>query len=69
MQAVHPARVSGPASEKEQSTEVDQYKGQNLNVAVMLSKPILALKFSCMTLQVEAPVVVSNCSKNSLRTC
>lgn len=41
----------------------------DLSTAVMLSKPIFALKFSCMTMQVEAPVIVSDCPKTSLRTC
>lgn len=38
---------------------------QNLSIAVMLSKPILALEFSSMKMQVEAPVVVSNYFKNN----
>lgn len=43
-------------------------KGQKLSISVMLSKPILALEFSCLKMQVEAPVVVSIQSKHSLTT-
>lgn len=39
---------------------------QNLSLSVMLSKPILALEFSCLKMQVEAPVVISHCSETSL---
>lgn len=40
--------------------------GENLCVSVMLSKPVLALEFNCLNMQVEAPIVVSYCSKNTL---
>ncbi|XP_004488978.1 protein NEOXANTHIN-DEFICIENT 1 isoform X2 [Cicer arietinum] len=40
---------------------------QNLSTYVMLSKPILALKFNQMKMQVEAPIVLYQCS-NSLET-
>lgn len=33
---------------------------RNLSLSVMLSKPILALEFSCLKMQVEAPVVISH---------
>ncbi|EXB81212.1 hypothetical protein L484_013153 [Morus notabilis] len=80
VRAVHPAKVSGPTAllngEMEQSsdthngcTTLDQSARESISTAVMLSKPIFALKFSCMTMQVEAPVVVSDCPKTSLRTC
>lgn len=78
VRAVHPAKVSGPPSmpksEAEQSSEIHHAteefmdNGKNLCVAVMSSKPILALKFSCMKMQVEAPVVVPNSFNNSLAT-
>lgn len=45
----------------------DQNDIQNLSTCVMLSKPILALKFNQMKMQVEAPIVLSHCS-NSLET-
>ncbi|ONI29839.1 hypothetical protein PRUPE_1G217100 [Prunus persica] len=78
VRAVHPAKVSGPPSmpksEAEQSSEIHHAteefmdNSKNLCVAVMSSKPILALKFSCMKMQVEAPVVVPNSFNNSLAT-
>ncbi|KAM0984498.1 hypothetical protein ACFX2C_011893 [Malus domestica] len=83
VRAVHPAKVSGPSpmpkTETRQSSEIHTSStknhateelvdnGKNLCEAVMLSKPVLALEFSCMKMQVEAPVVVSNC-RNSLAT-
>lgn len=69
VRAVHPAKVSGN-SDLEQCSELNKCD-DSTSAAVMLSKPIFALKFSCMTMQVEAPVVVSDCSSsnNSLRTC
>ncbi|XP_018503749.2 protein NEOXANTHIN-DEFICIENT 1 isoform X1 [Pyrus x bretschneideri] len=83
VQAVHPAKVSGPSpmpkNETEKSSEIhtsntnnhatEEFvdKGNLLWESVMLSKPVLALQFSCMKMQVEAPVVVFN-SKNSLTT-
>lgn len=39
--------------------------GQNLIMSVMLSKPILALEFNCLKMQVEAPTVVSPSSRSS----
>ncbi|CAN6548610.1 unnamed protein product [Malus baccata var. baccata] len=83
VRAVHPAKVSGPSlvpmNETKQSSEIRTSNTKNhateefvdkcnlLWESVMLSKPVLALEFSCMKMQVEAPVVVSNC-KNSLAT-
>ncbi|GMN49358.1 hypothetical protein TIFTF001_018525 [Ficus carica] len=52
-----------------QTTRESIDNAADLSTAVMLSKPIFALKFSCMTMQVEAPVIVSHCPKTSLRTC
>ncbi|RVW29218.1 Protein NEOXANTHIN-deficient 1 [Vitis vinifera] len=82
VRAVKPARVSspspGPKNEKEgsprdqifssmDSTAVETIEnGENLCVSVMLSKPVLALEFNCLNMQVEAPIVVSHCSKNTL---
>ncbi|XP_058779482.1 protein NEOXANTHIN-DEFICIENT 1 isoform X2 [Vicia villosa] len=40
---------------------------QNLSTYVMLSKPILALRFNQMKMQVEAPIVLYQCS-NSFET-
>ncbi|KAK4753651.1 hypothetical protein SAY87_001755 [Trapa incisa] len=39
---------------------------QNLSLLVMLSKPLLALEFSRLKMQVEAPVVISHSSEMSL---
>lgn len=41
---------------------------QSLSTSVLLSKPILALEFSCMEMKVEAPTVVSQYFNHSLRT-
>lgn len=75
VRAVHPAKVSGPSpmplNDNDQSPMKNQAakefmdNEQNLSIAVMLSKPILALEFSSMKMQVEAPVVVSNYFKNN----
>ncbi|KAK9934279.1 hypothetical protein M0R45_021429 [Rubus argutus] len=75
VRAVHPAIVSGPSpmpmNDNDQSPMKNQAakefmdNEQNLSIAVMLSKPIFALEFSSMKMQVEAPVVVSNYFKNN----
>ncbi|KZV44076.1 hypothetical protein F511_10747 [Dorcoceras hygrometricum] len=60
LRAVSAARVSGPGpctSDKDKDTNGDYQR--NLSVAVMLSKPILALEFSSLKMQVEAPTVLS----------
>lgn len=72
---MHPAIVSGPSpmpmNDNDQSPMKNQAakefmdNEQNLSIAVMLSKPIFALEFSSMKMQVEAPVVVSNYFKNN----
>lgn len=41
--------------------------GQNFSTCVMLSKPLLALKFNQMKMQVEAPLVLYQ-SSNCLQT-
>ncbi|XP_044487799.1 protein NEOXANTHIN-DEFICIENT 1-like isoform X2 [Mangifera indica] len=40
---------------------------RNLSISVMLSKPLIALEFNCLKMRVEAPIVVANCSKSSLK--
>lgn len=81
VRAVQPAKVSGPTlilnNDRERPSEhgscnsVDSTtgehrdNGENLSLSVMLSKPILALEFSCLKMQVEAPTVVSPVSRNS----
>ncbi|XP_029129457.1 protein NEOXANTHIN-DEFICIENT 1 isoform X3 [Cajanus cajan] len=81
VQALKPLKVSGPFPSTNEDTEqsLEDYGGsshvaidhqnnaQNFSTCVMLSKPILAIKFSEMKMQVEAPVVLSQCS-NSLET-
>lgn len=78
---MQPAEVSGPTpipcsdrehySQKLRCVTMDSTakehidNGENISIAVMLSKPILALEFSCLKMQVEAPTVVSPCSRNS----
>lgn len=67
VRAVQPARVTGQSqpteeTDKDQSaTEELSVHGRNLRntIAVMLSKPVLALEFNCLQMQVEAPIVVS----------
>lgn len=46
------------------AVETKDYK-RNLSISVLLSKPILALQFNCLKMQVESPVVVSQNSQNS----
>ncbi|TKY49254.1 carboxy-lyase protein [Spatholobus suberectus] len=81
VQALKPLKVSGafPSTNDDTEQSLEDYGGnshvakdhkndaQNFSTCVMLSKPILALKFSQMKMQVEAPVVLSQCS-NSLET-
>ncbi|KAK7244082.1 hypothetical protein RIF29_38900 [Crotalaria pallida] len=81
VQAVRPLKVSGAIpvtnDDREQTlegngvnnhvVEDDQNDRQRLSNYVMLSKPILALKFNQMKMQVEAPIVLFQCS-NSLET-
>jgi hypothetical protein len=71
---VKPAKVSGPfpALNHEAGEAIDSvsaetlYKRRNLIASLMLSKPLLALHWSCMKMQLDAPVVVSQQSKGSL---
>ncbi|XP_073303285.1 protein NEOXANTHIN-DEFICIENT 1 isoform X1 [Primulina huaijiensis] len=60
LRAVPTARVSGPGPctfDKDNDTNEDLQR--NLSIAVMLSKPILALEFNTLKMKVEAPTVVS----------
>lgn len=65
VRAVKPAKASlsssAPRTDTEQSLEQQKANSpdSNLSVSVIMSKPILALEFSCLRMQVEAPVVVS----------
>ncbi|KAE8023773.1 hypothetical protein FH972_009437 [Carpinus fangiana] len=81
VRAVQPAEVSRPGPKLNNDTEhysvqrshnvvestsgehIDN--GENISMSVMLSKPILALEFSCLKMKVEAPIVVFPCSTNS----
>ncbi|XP_019443837.1 PREDICTED: protein NEOXANTHIN-DEFICIENT 1 isoform X2 [Lupinus angustifolius] len=79
VQPVQPMKVSGAMpltnGDKDQPSEDhgannhvvgdDQNDRQNLINNVMLSKPILALKFNQMRMQVEAPIVLSQCSNST----
>ncbi|KAG5530335.1 hypothetical protein RHGRI_025320 [Rhododendron griersonianum] len=40
---------------------------RNLSISVLLSKPILALEFNCLKMQVEAPTIVCPCSEYTFR--
>ncbi|XP_043701158.1 protein NEOXANTHIN-DEFICIENT 1 isoform X2 [Telopea speciosissima] len=48
-------------SEFEGLTEND---ARNRSISVLLSKPVLALEFNFLKMQVEPPIVVAHCSKN-----
>lgn len=50
----------------ESTSEEHIDNGENISMSVMLSKPILALEFSCLKMKVEAPIVVSPCSTKFL---
>ncbi|KAK3018268.1 hypothetical protein RJ639_004503 [Escallonia herrerae] len=78
---VSPAKVFGPSApveDSEQSCESrslnskDSTSGKlgdnkrNLSISVMLSKPILALEFNCLKMQVQPPVIVSQSTHNPL---
>ncbi|KAK7335202.1 hypothetical protein VNO80_26978 [Phaseolus coccineus] len=81
VQALKPLKVSGSfTSTNDEAQQILEDHGncgllaedhktdaQNFSTSVMLSKPLLALKFSQMKMQVEAPLVLSQCS-NSLQT-
>ncbi|KAK8477183.1 hypothetical protein V6N13_102469 [Hibiscus sabdariffa] len=76
VRAVRPAKISGPSPlKKERNSESESTEftaeeatdnGRNLSISVMLSKPILALEFNCLEMQVEAPIILSNNSTSSL---
>lgn len=58
---VSPAVVSNPLEDEADWNHTSQESHESetrLSVAVMLSKPIIALQFKDLTMQVEAPVVV-----------
>ncbi|GAV71465.1 PPR domain-containing protein/PPR_2 domain-containing protein [Cephalotus follicularis] len=71
VRAVQPAKVCGLSrGDQRQSfgqdtstTEDLTHTGQKLSVSVLLSKPILALEFTSLEMQVEAPTVISHCPK------
>ncbi|PIN18804.1 hypothetical protein CDL12_08522 [Handroanthus impetiginosus] len=67
LRAVTPAKVSVSSTlniDDETTSEMDFSSGdsggykRNLSISMMLSKPILALEFSCLKIKVEAPSVV-----------
>ncbi|KAK8519159.1 hypothetical protein V6N13_017600 [Hibiscus sabdariffa] len=76
VRAVWPAKISGPSPlKKERNSDLESTEftaeeaadnGRNLSISVMLSKPILALEFNCLEMQVEAPIILSNNSTSSL---
>ncbi|KAL3599368.1 hypothetical protein D5086_007286 [Populus alba] len=70
VRAVRAAKVSRPSLTSKQDAEesLSEHERQNLTISVMLSKPILALEFSCLSMQVEAPVVVSQHSTSRFAT-
>ncbi|KAH9602902.1 hypothetical protein KSS87_007222, partial [Heliosperma pusillum] len=48
-----------PAGDDQNPSSVNQANRSSLSLTVMLSKPILALEFSCLTMNVETPLVIS----------
>ncbi|PPS00653.1 hypothetical protein GOBAR_AA20011 [Gossypium barbadense] len=70
VRAVRPAKVSGPSPLKKERSHDSESRGftaeevvdnaRNLSISVMLSKPILALEFNFLEMQVEAPIILSN---------
>ena len=76
VRAVRPAKVSGPSPLKDRysASKTTDFTGEelvdngrNLSISVMLSKPILALEFNCLEMQVEAPTILPNNSTSFLR--
>ncbi|KAA8529996.1 hypothetical protein F0562_034400 [Nyssa sinensis] len=83
IRAVQAAKVSGPSltakDDTEKSSDCQSFdmmdsttreigeNERNLIISVMLSKPILALEFNCLKMQVDAPLVVSPFSKTTLK--
>ncbi|KAI7749190.1 hypothetical protein M8C21_028245 [Ambrosia artemisiifolia] len=63
-----PARVIGSTDRIEsQNVELNESsKKREMGILVMLSKPILALEFNCLKMEVQPPVVVSKGSHHSL---
>ncbi|KAK9108596.1 hypothetical protein Syun_024607 [Stephania yunnanensis] len=75
---VKPARVSGPVLPAEnhearsetqslnfkdaKTDDLSQYNGRDRSISVLLSKPIFALEFNFMKMQVEAPTAVTQSS-------
>ncbi|XP_076884093.1 protein NEOXANTHIN-DEFICIENT 1-like [Bidens hawaiensis] len=55
-----PARVSGSLGQINAETESNGHlKKREISMSVMLSKPIFALEFNCLKMEVQPPVVVS----------
>nr|XP_043609217.1 protein NEOXANTHIN-DEFICIENT 1 isoform X2 [Erigeron canadensis] len=64
-----PAKVLGLMDRKHtseiQNAELEEsLEKREMSIAVMLSKPILALQFNCLKMEVEPPIVVSKGSHN-----
>ncbi|MQL73647.1 hypothetical protein Taro_006026 [Colocasia esculenta] len=71
VRTVEPAMVSrlicdkheeshGDEKTSEASTEPREIEERDLSISVLLSKPILALEFSCLKMHVEAPTILSS---------
>ncbi|VVA92827.1 unnamed protein product [Arabis nemorensis] len=63
---VRPAVISGTLDDEAENFSERDHTSQDLlenerqlSIAVMLSKPIIALQFKCLTMQVEAPAVLN----------
>ncbi|OMO88794.1 hypothetical protein CCACVL1_08200 [Corchorus capsularis] len=76
VRAVRPAKVTGASpsnNDKDGGSKTTDFTAEelvdnarNLSISVMLSKPVLALEFNCLEMQVEAPIILSDSSTSSL---
>ncbi|XP_019052320.1 PREDICTED: protein NEOXANTHIN-DEFICIENT 1 isoform X2 [Nelumbo nucifera] len=80
---VVPAKVSGPISATENDRDMpsnnlsfnsehsevalSESDAWNRSISVLLSKPIMALEFNFLKMQVEAPTIISYCSEDAGR--
>lgn len=56
-----PAKVDASNIDNEISSDMElanEDHKRNLSISVMLSKPLLALEFNCLEMNVEAPTIV-----------
>lgn len=64
VKSTSPAKVLRPLDQTHTSESQDMElkkssEKREMSISVMLSKPILAVKFNCLRMEVEPPIVVS----------